>query len=182
MRNRKCYTGRVKFTDYQNIGKIDAFMRTTAPKGYLACDGSTYNIADYPLLCDVFASDFGSVNFFGGNGTTTFAVPDLRGEFLRGTGTNSHTNQGSGANVGTHQDATYHSMTGTDAQGSFTCVIYGPNMMDSDGLKNADSRINNSSGGKYQSGFPSSSFSDYRTSFFTSRPTNTSVLYCIRAY
>ena len=36
----------------------------------------------------------------------SFGIPDLRGEFLRGTGTNSHVNGGNGAGVGEHQDAT----------------------------------------------------------------------------
>ena len=88
------------------IGTVNAYMGTTAPQGWLVCNGQTVNIADYPELATHFASHFGSANFFGGDGTTTIAVPDLRGEFLRGSGTNSHTNQGSGANVGVHQDAT----------------------------------------------------------------------------
>ena len=175
-RGRKCYTGKVKFTDYQNIGKIDAFMRTTAPKGYLACDGSTYNIADYPLLCDVFASDFGSVNYFGGDGTTTFKVPDLRGEFLRGTGANSHTNQGSGANVGTHQNST-----------EIPYMHFRPNVlaMSTDGnnnsLVNVDTSVGTSNGynNALNSGSPYGSSTSMRG---TIRPTNTSVLYCIRAY
>ena len=67
------------------IGTIIAFMGTTAPQDYLACDGTVYNIADYPRLAQFFTDQFGSANKFGGNGTTTFAVPDLKGEFLRGT-------------------------------------------------------------------------------------------------
>ena len=174
-RGRKCYTGKVKFTDYQNIGKIDAFMRTTAPDGYLACDGSTYNIADYPLLCDVFASDFGSVNYFGGDGTTTFKVPDLRGEFLRGTGTNSHSNQGNGGNVGAHQDSSY-----------IDRVWYDGNVqIDSDGK---DKSIVSNYDKKFSKQSASAIFSytfrsqTYASDKYTIRPTNTSVLYCIRAY
>ena len=91
---------------YTPIGTIIAVMANTAPAHYLACDGSIVNIEDYPELADFFLDQFGSINYFGGDGTTTFAVPDLRGEFLRGTGTNSHTNQGSGANVGVHQNST----------------------------------------------------------------------------
>lgn len=94
--------------DTNPIGTVLALMGLTAPYGYLICDGTTYQIEDYPELADYFADQFGSVNKFGGNGTTTFAVPDLRGEFLRGTGTNSHANQGNGANVGVHQDGTEH--------------------------------------------------------------------------
>lgn len=44
---------------------------TKAP--YLLCDGTVYNVADYPPL----GARLGST--FGGNGITTFGVPDLRG-------------------------------------------------------------------------------------------------------
>jgi microcystin-dependent protein len=182
MRNRKCYTGKVKSTDYQNIGKIDAFMRTTAPEGYLKCDGSTYNIADYPLLCDVFASDFGSVNYFGGDGTTTFAVPDLRGEFLRGTGTTSYSDGGNGAAVGTHQGATtipyfYTTASGNNPRLEFSC-------------KNGETEWPSSTDGPVgnrptsASIYNSSTFavSGANPAKFKVKPTNTSVLYCIRAY
>ena len=88
------------------IGTIISYMGTTAPRDYLICNGTIYNIIDYKELADFINVQFGSYNKFGGNGTTTFAVPDLRGEFLRGSGINSHTNQGSGAEVGIHQDGT----------------------------------------------------------------------------
>lgn len=95
-------------------------MGTAAPDGYLVCDGTVYNISDYPLLANHFETQFQTKNHFGGDGITTFAVPDLRGEFLRGTGTNSHTNQGSGLNVGMHQDGTIHHMTNSNEQ---NCII-----------------------------------------------------------
>lgn len=50
----------------------------TVPSGYLVCDGSEVNIADYPLLFAAIGTSWG------GNGTTTFRLPDLRGQFLRG--------------------------------------------------------------------------------------------------
>lgn len=60
------------------IGHIISFMGTKAPDHYLICDGSEYNITDYQKLADFINDQFGSYNYFGGNGTTTFAVPDLR--------------------------------------------------------------------------------------------------------
>ena len=159
-------------------------MRTIAPEGYLKCDGSIYNISDYPLLCDVFTSDFGSVNYFGGNGTTTFAVPDLRGEFLRGTGTNSHSMGGAGASVGVHQAPTKHKRMCMGGTASNTLIIY------SDASDNGNSWLNNSIGEDSSSTSVRSkdvevtSWTSNTTNagMFTSRPTNTSVLYCIRAY
>ena len=48
---------------------------------YLVCDGAVKNIADYPKLADWFSERYGSKNYFGGNGTTTFAVPDFSADF-----------------------------------------------------------------------------------------------------
>ena len=88
------------------VGSVYSYMGTSAPFGYLACDGSTYNIEDYPRLANHINRSFGSYNYFGGDGTTTFAVPDLRGEFLRGTGK-------TGGTVGTHQGDGLPNITGT---------------------------------------------------------------------
>lgn len=152
------------------LGTIINFMGTTAPEYYLACDGTVYNILEYSALANFFEVQFGSVDYFGGDGTTTFAVPDLRGEFLRGTGTNSHTNQGSGASVGTHQDGTEHINIVCDNVGNFIAILNSQ-------LHNADYAIedNNCS---YAS--KASTYSNPAIKNYTSRPTNTSVLYCIK--
>lgn len=67
------------------IGTLHHFLGTAAPDGYLACDGAEYNIADYPALANFFEAQFGSANQFGGDGETTFCVPDLQGRFLFGS-------------------------------------------------------------------------------------------------
>lgn len=161
------YLGAVH-SGFTPIGTVISVMGTTAPLNYLACDGTVYNISDYPELAAYFNAQFGSSNFFGGNGTTTFAVPDLRGEFLRGTGTNSHANQGSGANVGVHQDGTQIPF----AHGSVNNYVITAN----------ESELNNYD--RYESiGHPrrylSSTNSDNGGGAFVPRPTNTSVLYCM---
>ena len=155
-------------------GAIMAFMLVTAPDGWLACDGSIYNIADYSNLANLFEAQFGAKNYFGGDGVTTFAVPDLQGEFLRGTGTNSHTNQGSGANVGVHQDGTVHVDVYRDSNTIGVC----DNGSGSANPSNQDWVA----GRLYYNPAASSQHSKSATSrgSFTSRPTNTSVLYCIK--
>ena len=153
---------------YAPIGTIISVMGTTAPQDYLACDGTVYNIADYPQLADYFESQFGESNHFGGDGATTFAVPDLQGEFLRGTGTNSHTNQGSGANVGEHQDGTLMPYT----NGASVIAV-------SSQAVDSTSDYMSSLGATTRRNVTGSQ--DNSGSVFTSRPTNTSVLYCIKA-
>lgn len=155
------------------VGTILAFMGIIPPTDYLACDGTLYNIDDYPLLAEHIKIQFDSYNYFGGDGITTFAVPDLRGEFLRGTGTNGHENQGNGANVGEHQDGTEH----TNVWGNITEFYYsqthGTTVEDS-----YDSKIGNGKLGYIIKTNESSSSSHLIN--YTSRPTNTSVLYCIK--
>lgn len=58
------------------VGEIIRTIGNKTPKHYLMCDGSTHNIADYPYLAQYFKDTFGAINVFGGDGTTTFGVPD----------------------------------------------------------------------------------------------------------
>ena len=166
------------------VGHIIAHMGTIAPKHYLICDGTEYNITDYPYLPQHIEDNFGSINFFGGDGETTFAVPDLRGEFLRGTGVNSRSNQGNGSSVGTHQDATEHINIEfyQDAVNKyrFTPAFEENTKGTTRYSKKRDTVIIN---GKYTC--DNIILNNARTwnnspSFYTSRPTNTSVLYCIK--
>ncbi|WP_459482561.1 phage tail protein [Clostridium saccharoperbutylacetonicum] len=60
------------------VGHIMSIMGLKASPHYLACDGSVYNIVDYQKLANYFLTEFGSINYFGGDGVTTFAVPDMR--------------------------------------------------------------------------------------------------------
>ena len=163
------------------VGTIISVMGKTAPNNYLACDGATYNIADYQELAAYFADQFGSTNYFGGDGTTTFAVPDLRGEFLRGTGTNSHANQGSGEDVGEHQDST----TVPVINGAADVLRYFTDQSRLDGgsilFKDYDSIVNQSELDYLYDFRPdaTSRAGSVKTVGYTIKPTNTSVLYCI---
>lgn len=64
------------------VGHIISHMGTVAPKHYLICDGAEYNITDYPYLAQHIEDNFGSVNYFGGNGVNTFAVPLEEKEYV----------------------------------------------------------------------------------------------------
>lgn len=160
--------------EYKNIavgtpvGEIISFMGTVVPQNYLICDGTIYQINDYPILAQHIFDNFGSMNYFGGDGETTFAVPDLRGEFLRGAGTNIHSYGGSGGSVGEHQIPTLSPHVFTD--GSNITVSGGHGYEDWQGVY--------SSGDTYKyAGATTANFTKIR---YSSRPTNTSVLYCIK--
>ena len=158
------------------VGCIIQMMAVTAPAGYLACDGTVYNITDYSRLAAFIKAQFGTANYFGGDGTTTFAVPDLRGEFLRGTGTNSHANQGSGANVGVHQDGTEHpNIVPQNANGNIESVRGTIN------AKKVDKSLNYDKPYYMNESAYIAQDTWNMPAYYTSRPTNTSVLFCIKA-
>ena len=159
------------------VGTVISFMGTTAPSHYLVCDGTVYNIADYSDLADFFQSQFGSKNYFGGDGTTTFAVPDLRGEFLRGTGTNSHTNQGSGANVGVHQNATRNIIFEQYTDNKL--YVVGKGVQSRYGDADSTYSVDAVTGRSIYASSNTDAITGYNQ-YYTSRPTNTSVLYCIK--
>ncbi len=56
------------------IGEIRMFAGDFAPKGWRFCDGSTIKIGSNHTLYSIIAN-----YYYGGNGTSTFALPDLRG-------------------------------------------------------------------------------------------------------
>lgn len=150
------------------VGHIIAHMGTVAPKHYLICDGTEYNIADYPYLAQHIEDNFGSIDFFGGDGETTFAVPDLRGEFLRGTGTGTR-DSGTGGEVGEHQDGTKHVYV---VPGNTSWVASGDEIKnDNMDTKNGNVKLNGTTTAKSGSSY---------IQYYTSRPTNTAVLYCIK--
>lgn len=163
---------------YVPIGFIEGFMGVEAPPDFLVCDGSLHSIASYPQLADHFYEQFGASNYFGGNGTTTFAVPELRGEFLRGAGTNSHANQGSGGDVGEHQDGTEFPKYGGWGNGN-NFQFMAQNNKQEVLPEETDSVVGSAS---FLASINASA-NDLVSSdqYFTSRPTNTSVLWCIKA-
>jgi len=58
---------------------IIAFGGTSAPTGYLFCDGAAINRVTYAALYAAIGDAYGE-----GDGSTTFNIPDTRGLFLRG--------------------------------------------------------------------------------------------------
>ncbi len=60
-------------------GTVQYFANTTPPNGYLECNGAAVNRTTYAELFAAIGITYGP-----GNGSTTFNLPDLRGEFIRG--------------------------------------------------------------------------------------------------
>ena len=64
----------------QPIGAMTDFAGAVAPTGWLLCDGAVYTATEYPRLFAVIG------NLYGGDGVSTFAVPDARARVTVGVG------------------------------------------------------------------------------------------------
>lgn len=62
-------------------GAIQMFAGSTAPTGWLMCDGSAVSRTDYATLFNVIGTTYGA-----GDGSTTFNLPDMRGRVAVGVG------------------------------------------------------------------------------------------------
>jgi len=60
-------------------GQVAAFAMSAAPSGWLKANGAAISRTTYAALFAAIGTTFGI-----GDGSTTFNLPDLRGEFLRG--------------------------------------------------------------------------------------------------
>lgn len=89
-------------------GIVMPFAGSTAPHGYLLCDGSAVSRTDYADLFTAIGTTYGS-----GDGSTTFNVPDLSGRVVLGV-SQSHalgTTGGEATHVLTEQELPAHSHT-----------------------------------------------------------------------
>jgi microcystin-dependent protein len=74
------------------IGSVVKFAGNFAPGGYIECNGQLLDIATYENLFSLIGTTYG------GDGITTFAVPDLRGRAVVGAGGVYQIGQTSGQN------------------------------------------------------------------------------------
>lgn len=149
-------------------GAIQAFGGTTAPFGWLLCDGTTYGTNAYPAL-------FAAIKYTWGGGGNAFSVPNLQGYFLRGSGT-SAIDPDSPRAVGSTQSDLFKSHTHTDS-GHIHNSLPGTTFMS-----------NTTGRGIYASGSFGTDNNTVATSYANiqptggaeTRPANVAVLYCIK--
>jgi microcystin-dependent protein len=60
-------------------GNVIPYSIATAPEGYILCNGADVSRVTHARLFSVIGTTYGS-----GDGSTTFALPELRAEFIRG--------------------------------------------------------------------------------------------------
>lgn len=64
---------------FWKTGDVKGTLASTVPAGWLKANGQAVSRTTYAALFTLFGTTYGA-----GDGTTTFNLPDLRGEFLRG--------------------------------------------------------------------------------------------------
>ena len=74
-------SGALSFTTVQGVptGSVFCMAVATIPSGYKECNGDAVSRTTFAALFAVIGTQYGT-----GNGSTTFNLPDLRGEFVRG--------------------------------------------------------------------------------------------------
>lgn len=137
-------------------GAVFAFAMSTPPTGYLECDGSAVSRTTYADLFTAIGTTWGT-----GDGSTTFNLPDLRGEFIRGWDNGKGTD--SGRTFGSYQADELKAHTHT--------------------YEDQDTFVSNASTGS-QSALAANSSTTTDTSSTggtETRPRNYAMMYCIKA-
>tara|TARA_R100000655_G_scaffold72492_1_gene111013 strand:- start:1800 stop:2756 length:957 start_codon:yes stop_codon:yes gene_type:complete len=71
------------------IGTVLSFAANTPPSGFLECNGANVSRSTYASLFSTVGTSFGI-----GDGSSTFGLPDLRGQFVRGWVSNGSVDSG----------------------------------------------------------------------------------------
>lgn len=80
------------------IGVVKVFAGNFAPRGFMFCNGALLSIAQNTALFAILGTTYG------GDGITTFALPNLNGRYPLGAGTNGSQNYLLGEQAGTPQN------------------------------------------------------------------------------
>lgn len=149
-------------------GAVQPFAMNVAPSGWLAANGSAVSRTTYAALFAAIGTTYGS-----GDGSTTFTLPDLRGYFIRGTGTNS---DGSTAGTfGAKQEPSWKSFYMWNAYGPATTYDHGPVYMNK--YLTNPGNVSPLFGGGWSS--PAARMGLYWDNSEI-RPANVALLYCIK--
>ena len=166
--------GNVKIPSF--VGMIAPFAMTTPPTGWLACDGTAVSRTTYADLFTAIGTTWGA-----GDGSNTFALPDLEGAFLRGvgTGTINSRNKVGPTNVGDFQEDQFqdhrHFMRDRGAGSGSVSGLYNIAGQDNSNVSEIDQNISAANNGykeQNSNGIPRSGNE--------TRPFNAGVKFCIK--
>lgn len=195
-------SGKLSVVQENLTGAVCAFARTTPPPGWLKANGAAVSRTTYAALFNEIGTTFGA-----GDGSTTFNLPDLRGEFVRGWddgrgidsgrafGTlqtddlKSHTHTASAASYAhTHTFSATSSSSGEHTHTTPTGSATGGNAPASLAAVNRNGNNPTSSAGAHTHTVSGTTSSDSHTHTVTvnatggteTRPRNRALLFCIK--
>ncbi|WP_455474481.1 phage tail protein [Bartonella sp. B30(2025)] len=160
-------------------GFIATFAMQELPRGWLLCDGATYNRKDYPQLFEAIGDKWGK------DSDTTFKVPDFRGMFLRGfddgRGLDKNRNfadmQEDSIKSHTH-DCTIESAGEHTHNFSYSTVAWPPGHI---GMHNENYSVQTKSGITQPAGIHTHEATIFATGDAETRPVNATVVYAIKS-
>jgi microcystin-dependent protein len=128
------------------LGQIEAFAFNFPPRGWASCAGQLLPISQNTALFSLLGT------FYGGNGTSTFALPDLRGRVANGFG------QGQGLqnyNIGQTGGEELHTLVlGEMAAGGHTHAVTATNNGTTGGTNVPSAAVTLGSGYSSETGSP----------------------------
>lgn len=166
-------------------GSVIAYTGTSAPTGWLLCDGSAVSRSSYSDLFGIIGVTHGQ-----GDGSTTFNIPDYRGRFLRhvdgsasrdpdkATRTAMNTGGNTGNNVGSVQTDTYESHSHGVTDPTHTHSLAGHASYPSTGTNPSYTNVNSVTGGGVN--YASTGISINNSGGNETRPENAYVYYIIK--
>jgi phage-related tail fiber protein len=154
------------------VGLVSFFASSTPPTGWLVCNGSTVSRTTYANLFTAIGTTYGA-----GNGTTTFTLPDLRGEFIRGF------DGGRGIDTGrTFASAQSHAMQRLTGKTGYVQRDYGSGRAGASGVFETEFSSGSTDGGSGSDAVVRFDFDSSRQSNTATetRPRNIALLPCVK--
>ena len=171
-------------SDLTPAGTVIYSARSTAPTGYIKANGAAISRSTFSVLFAAIGTQYGV-----GNGSTTFNIPDLRGEFIRGWsdgrsvdgGRTLGSNQGS-ANLSHNHSATANSNVSDPGHNhTYSTAVYDRSITDDSPDQTNSVRFQNGTTSSRTTGISvTTSVSVASRGGTESRPRNVSLLACIK--
>lgn len=152
-------------------GAVVAFAMSGVPSGWLECDGSAVSRSTYAALFGAVGTTYGA-----GDGSSTFNLPDLRGEFVRGWDHGRSVDAGRA--FGSTQTDALQNITGSFGEGKGDVSTRGA----ATGAFADDGPASEQVGGDAKPTYPGLTFDASRVvrTAAETRPRNLALMYCIR--
>ena len=149
-------------------GAVMSFAMNSAPSGWLGADGSAVNRTTYADLFTAISTTYGT-----GDGSTTFNLPDLRGIFVRGSGSQTIS--------GITYNKTFAAKEGDALQGHWHQSVYttNANVNSTFPTRTANTAASTIDNNSVRSPITDGTNGTPRTASET-RPANIALLYCIK--